>query len=150
MGLPPNRALIQQQLRAARFYELRRLQLMKEQWAAKNRCRFSRNDGCGDEMGLIGPPLQKLAQQEPSVRAVFVGRRESKGTGVFIPRRAGAQTEPKRNPACSTVLLPVGVGNALNMKGVNEMWNEGKRSPLGPQRAAFSAHDARLPQEWTY
>lgn len=49
------------------------------------------------------PPLQQHQQQPSSgMRAVFLGgpgsRRESSGTGVFLPRRAGNPTEMKKKP----------------------------------------------------
>jgi hypothetical protein len=101
------------------------------------------------------PPLQKAQQPAPcaaGMRAVFLtppgAKRECTGTGVFIPRQAGAPTEPRKKPgrraprpelpcfyptgffmifwlisrpawhlatACSTVLLPARVVQALNL-----------------------------------
>jgi len=101
------------------------------------------------------PPLQKPQQPPASaagMRALFLAppgaKRECAGTGVFIPRQAGALPEPKKKPgkrtprpepvclfssalsmnfwlissspwhlgtACSTVLLPARVVQALNL-----------------------------------
>ncbi|KAF8019972.1 hypothetical protein BT93_G0609 [Corymbia citriodora subsp. variegata] len=51
-------------------------------------------------------------------RAVFLGsaglKRESTGTGVFLPRRAGAEPEPRKKTG-STVLIPAKVVQALNL-----------------------------------
>uniref|UniRef100_A0A804QV47 Uncharacterized protein n=1 Tax=Zea mays TaxID=4577 RepID=A0A804QV47_MAIZE len=73
------------------------------------------------------PPLQKQRQAPASpegVRALFLApppgaTRECAGTGVFIPRQAGAPAEPKKRPACSPVLLPVRVVQALNLNVVD-------------------------------
>jgi hypothetical protein len=57
------------------------------------------------------PPLQKT-QNQPApptgaagMRAVFLtppgAKRECTGTGVFIPRQAGAPAEPKKKPSAS-------------------------------------------------
>jgi hypothetical protein len=60
------------------------------------------------------PPLQKTqnpaAPQPPAgaagMRAVFLtppgAKRECTGTGVFIPRQAGAPAEPKKKPSASS------------------------------------------------
>ncbi|CAD6271972.1 unnamed protein product [Miscanthus lutarioriparius] len=53
------------------------------------------------------------------MRAVFLtppgAKRERNGTGVFLPRPAGAPAEPKRKTGCSTVLVPARVVQALNL-----------------------------------
>ncbi|KAK4377512.1 hypothetical protein RND71_003808 [Anisodus tanguticus] len=54
------------------------------------------------------------------MRGVFLGNQGSKkecaGTGVFLPRRIGTtQTETRKKPGCSTVLLPDRVVQALNL-----------------------------------
>ncbi|XP_059436140.1 uncharacterized protein LOC132169069 [Corylus avellana] len=41
--------------------------------------------------------------------------RKSCGTGVFLPRRADANSQPRKKPACSPVLLPSRVVQALNL-----------------------------------
>ncbi|CAN4126190.1 unnamed protein product [Withania somnifera] len=67
------------------------------------------------------PSLQQPQQQLPGsgMRAVFLGspgpKRECAGTGVFLPRRIGTQTETRKKPGCSTVLLPDRVVQALNL-----------------------------------
>ncbi|MCO5603453.1 hypothetical protein L7F22_057603 [Adiantum nelumboides] len=55
-----------------------------------------------------------------AMRAVFLGAptsRECGGTGVFLPRRLGSthHQDSKRKPACSTVLLPSHIVQALNL-----------------------------------
>ncbi|XP_058109382.1 uncharacterized protein LOC131252727 [Magnolia sinica] len=83
------------------------------------------NGRSGRPLGLSSsawPPLQQQQQQPQAgsgMRAVFLGgtgsRRESCGTGVFLPRRAGNPTDTRKKPACSTVLLPARVVQALNL-----------------------------------
>ncbi|XP_059296655.1 uncharacterized protein LOC132049751 isoform X2 [Lycium ferocissimum] len=65
---------------------------------------------------------QSQSQQQPGLgmRAIFLGnpgpKRECAGTGVFLPRRIGTtQTETRKKPGCSTVLLPDRVVQALNL-----------------------------------
>lgn len=83
---------------------------MKQQWARHHQAAAAR---AGDEMcslGLAHPawtPLPKQKQQKrdypqaanriPGGQTVIINRRESKGTGVFLPRRFGTQTETKSN-----------------------------------------------------
>lgn len=61
---------------------------------------------------------QRQAMNGSGMRAVFLGTpgsRESGGTGVFLPRRIGSGPDIKRKPACSTVLLPARIFQALNL-----------------------------------
>lgn len=61
---------------------------------------------------------QRQAMNGSGMRAVFLGSpgsRESGGTGVFLPRRIGSGPDIKRKPACSTVLLPSRIVQALNL-----------------------------------
>ncbi|KAK7395188.1 hypothetical protein VNO78_15735 [Psophocarpus tetragonolobus] len=67
------------------------------------------------------PPLQHAKQQNQQqygsgMRAVFLGHPSVKreGTGVFLPRRVDSP-EPRKKPACSTVLVPNRVAQALNL-----------------------------------
>jgi hypothetical protein len=133
------------------------------------------------------PPLQKTQPPSPSagagMRAVFLtppgAKRECTGTGVFIPRQAGAPAEPKKKPSCSTVLLPARVVQALNLNvedlgarpcypggfvvdhealvsRSNAMQASHKREQnVNATAAAHSppvavASEVNLPQEWTY
>ncbi|XP_050912715.1 uncharacterized protein LOC127127551 isoform X3 [Lathyrus oleraceus] len=53
------------------------------------------------------------------MRAVFLGngsgRRESAGTGVFLPRRVDSPAASRKKPVCSTALVPARVAQALNL-----------------------------------
>ncbi|KAK1270205.1 hypothetical protein QJS04_geneDACA007660 [Acorus gramineus] len=114
------------------------------------------------------PPVQPGS----GMRAVFLAgsgaKRESSGTGVFLPRRAGSPAESRKKSACSTVLLPARVVQALNLnlddmvtqprfhggfgfvldhESRNQSLN--KRGPSCPQPPPTN-HEIRLPQEWTY
>lgn len=128
------------------------------------------------------PPLQASQQQQQKtgsdMRAVFLNgsgvRRESTGTGVFLPRRFGTPTEARKKTGCSTVLLPARVVQALNLDldmdtraqaqgRVNGGFAPINNDVLLNQRSSFMAqqrrvltpevapsHEIRLPQEWTY
>ncbi|KAM0941394.1 hypothetical protein DsansV1_C17g0148281 [Dioscorea sansibarensis] len=118
-------------LQQLEFERLKQEQLIKQQisaaWGKSNR---GRGGGVGSNHGrALGLPpsawssLQQQHQQSPTgsgMRAIFLNgsgtRRESSGTGVFLPRRAGNTNEARRKPAaCSTVLLPARVVQALNL-----------------------------------
>ncbi|CAL5095267.1 unnamed protein product [Urochloa decumbens] len=135
----------QRQMQAAQFHLLKQQQLLRLQrerqlaaaWAARTRQGAGAKEvGCGGgddtPLGLnpaAWPPLQKPPQQQqphqapapPAVgmRAVFLSppgaKRERNGTGVFLPRPAGAPAEPKRKTGCATVLVPARVVQALNL-----------------------------------
>lgn len=144
------------------------------------------NSNNGRPLGLspsAWPPLQHATTQQhqqqngSGMRAVFLGapsaKRECAGTGVFLPRRINTPTEPRKKSACSTVLLPAKVVQALNLnfddKGAPFYPSFGSYMPesdsaalrsrnsngvshqkrnLRPQQAM--SHEIRLPQEWTY
>ncbi|KAK5795531.1 hypothetical protein PVK06_036799 [Gossypium arboreum] len=128
------------------------------------------------------PPLQAQPQQQKhsqnGMRAMFLGgssgvKRESTGTGVFIPRRYGNTTnttthEPRKKSGCSTVLLPAKVVQALNLNfddtknHVQPQFNPtfasnydalvARRNALLTQARRNYRPDGslNLPQEWTY
>ncbi|KAM3340206.1 uncharacterized protein LOC107852917 [Capsicum annuum] len=120
----------------------------------------------------VWPTLQQAhhhqQKQQPTygsgVRGVGLGnvgpKRECAGTGVFIPRRAGTQTETKKKQGGSTVLLPDRVVQALNLNlqsQVQPRFNNGgvlkyqnnNVAHLRKQPTAMS-QEHQLPQEWTY
>ncbi|KAJ6432575.1 hypothetical protein OIU84_019751 [Salix udensis] len=142
---------------------------------------------CGRPLGLppaAWPPLQVHQQNQHTnsagMRAVFLSgagvKRESAGTGVFLPRRYGNAPEPKKKSGCSTVLLPAKVVQALNLNlddmdiGVpaqprlnNNASFQSEYDALMARRNALLAQqrrnlrqenalnrEIRLPQEWTY
>ncbi|KAK7373824.1 hypothetical protein VNO80_07244 [Phaseolus coccineus] len=154
-----------------------------------NRGRSNDVNGRNDRpLGLSAsawPALQHAKPQNQQygsgMRAVFLGnpsgRRECAGTGVFLPRRVDSPAEPRKKPACSTVLVPARVAQALNLN-LDEMvrgqpqqmqrFNAGSNLENGaavsrlksnyvlsqPKRNLKSQpavyHEFRLPQEWTY
>eukprot|EP00250_Pteridium_aquilinum_P033546 c5822_g1_i1 orf=826-2124(-) len=77
------------------------------------------NQGQAHHYGTYGlNGSQQKAMNGSGMRAVFLGTpgaRESGGTGVFLPRRVGSGHDSKRKPACSTVLLPSRIVQALNL-----------------------------------
>lgn len=112
------------------FHLLKQQQLLKLQrerqqlaaaaaWSARQGA-CAKPVGCGGgggdaPLGLnpaAWPPLQKPQQHAPAppasgMRAVFLtppgAKRERNGTGVFLPRPAGAPAEPKRKTGASVV-----------------------------------------------
>ncbi|KAI3760681.1 hypothetical protein L1987_51079 [Smallanthus sonchifolius] len=108
-------------------------------------------------------PTVQQSQQQPlgsGMRAVFLGnpnaKRESTGTGVFLPRQIGAPTELRNKRGCSTVLLPDRVVHALNLNLVAQTRSNGGIGgydygvSMAEQRRQQVEKDLRLPQEWTY
>ncbi|KAF0923973.1 hypothetical protein E2562_007792 [Oryza meyeriana var. granulata] len=129
--------LTQRQIQAAQFHLLKQQQLLKLQrdrhlaaaaaWGARQTA-VAKGAGCGvaapiDMSSTAWLPLQKqqhsLAPAAGGMRAVFLtppgAKRERNGTGVFLPRPAGAPAEPKKKTGCSTVLVPARVVQALNL-----------------------------------
>ncbi|CAM0883578.1 unnamed protein product [Alopecurus aequalis] len=187
-------SLAQRQAQVARFHLLKQQQVMKHQREQQLAMASAMAWGANDysPLGLnpaAWPPLQKPGQHQPAasagagMRAVFLtppgAKRECAGTGVFIPRQAGAPAEPKKKPSCSTVLLPARVVQALNLNvedlGARPCYPGGfvvdhdalvsrsnalqatsqKREHNVNATAAHSppvavACEVNLPQEWTY
>ncbi|KAJ3668907.1 hypothetical protein LUZ60_010857 [Juncus effusus] len=198
-GLYPNHnsVLTQRQIQAAQFFHLRQQQLLKQQqqclasavWGKQNRAQVGSGYHNGAPLGLSQSAWPSLHKTNPNplpgsnMRAVFLSgagvKRESAGTGVFLPRRAGTPSEPPRKkPNCSTVLLPAKVVQALNlnldefgaqprmnggfMLDHEELINRTSMMAAAYQKQRFvdvqsqpsvqplGGHDLNLPQEWTY
>nr|CAD1817677.1 unnamed protein product [Ananas comosus var. bracteatus] len=124
--------MTQRQVQVAQFHHLRQQQLLKQQqqqqqqiaaaapqWGkqSKRSCVGGGEGRYARPLGLspaAWPPLQKtqLPQPQPQpqrgsgMRAIFLtgagAKKESAGTGVFLPRRAGAPPSPAKNQ----VVLP--------------------------------------------
>ncbi|KAL6853670.1 hypothetical protein ACP4OV_019699 [Aristida adscensionis] len=187
----------QRRAQAAHFQTLKQQQLLKQQregqlaaaaaaaWGAGLLGGAPRSTDFAAPHGLNSsawPPLQKPQPHAAGMRAVFLtppgGKRECTGTGVFIPRQAGTPVETKKKPAaCSTVLLPARVVQALNLNiedlGARPIYPGGfvldhdalvsrSNALLASQKRASQLHAAakpaplsadcevNLPQEWTY
>ncbi|CAA6655057.1 unnamed protein product [Spirodela intermedia] len=177
-----NAPLNQNQLRAQQFQQLKQEQFMKQQGAAVWN-RQSRPKGAGPRGGIpssrparqqgLSPAAWPPIQQQPRS-----GMRASCGTGVFLPRRVDSPADFRKKPACSTVLLPARVVQALNLD-LEELSAQprfsadlfsttapslpGQRdvaaeAELPPQPAPANPHhhpssplpEIRLPSEWTY
>ncbi|XP_057981760.1 uncharacterized protein LOC131167042 [Malania oleifera] len=160
--------------------------LSQQQQQIQNRGKLvgHENGRCGRPLGLpqsAWPPLQLQQQQQRNgngsgMRAVFLGgsgvKRESTGTGVFLPRRYGNPSESRKKSGCSTALLPARVVQALNLsfEDTNTLPQPrfSNASPLdygalmARRNALFVEQqkrmrpeapnngEIRLPQEWTY
>ncbi|KAK3138607.1 hypothetical protein QOZ80_5AG0371030 [Eleusine coracana subsp. coracana] len=121
----------QRQMQAAQFHMLKQQQLLKQRQLAAWRAQQQGAKGAGESAPLgpnqtAWPPLQKPQQhhvappsQAAGMRAVFLtpsgAKRERTGTGVFLPRPAGAPVEPRKKSGCSSVLVPARVVQALNL-----------------------------------
>ncbi|KAI3958863.1 hypothetical protein MKX01_023539 [Papaver californicum] len=69
----------------------------------------------------VSPPATTAGT---GMRAVFLDSGGKKcGTGFFLPRRAGQNFQPNKKPACSPVLLPARVVQALNLN-VHELGSQ--------------------------
>lgn len=194
-GKTSTRNLHYQQLQVAQFQQLKQQQMAKQQqylqMTQQNRGRNESGNGRPVATSLSAWPTPQQSQQQPpqrtpgsGMRAVFLGnlgtKRESTGTGVFLPRQTGALTEPPKKRGCSTVLLPDRVVQALNLN-LEAMEAESKLQSHRYSGGSFALdHDAemmyrkslmmgqqqrrnnnlrqpqagvaeiRLPQEWTY
>ncbi|KAK9055497.1 hypothetical protein SSX86_026580 [Deinandra increscens subsp. villosa] len=183
-----------QQLQVAQFQRLKQQQIAKQQYLQmmlQNRARNQNETGncrpAAPALSAWPTPQQSQQQQRHAgsgMRAVFLGnpsgstKRESTGTGVFLPRQAGAPAEPLKKRGCSTVLLPDRVVQALNlnleameaesklqsrcnggspvsdydaeiMYRQSVMAQQQRRNSLRQQSPA-AMPELRLPQEWTY
>ncbi|MBA0651115.1 hypothetical protein Goklo_018479, partial [Gossypium klotzschianum] len=135
-GFYTQQSLSHNKLRTTHFQQLKQQQLMKQQnalaWGGlkqqqENHVVQNRGRYASRTLGLAPsawPPLQQQKQQpQPpngsGMRAVFLGnpngKRECAGTGVFLPRRVGSFSEPRKKSACPTVLVPARVAQALNL-----------------------------------
>ncbi|MED6161868.1 hypothetical protein PIB30_064790 [Stylosanthes scabra] len=135
-------SVTQQKLQIAQFEMLKQQQMAKQQGSVSVWC-GAQNRGRSDAAGSVGvrnvgglcdaaawPCLQaqqhvkqqNQQQYGSGMRAVFLGntKRESTGTGVFLPRRvdrtAESKNESRKKSGCSTVLVPARVVQALNLK----------------------------------
>ncbi|KAM3404450.1 hypothetical protein ACQJBY_007507 [Aegilops geniculata] len=133
--------ITQRQIQAARFHLLKQQQLFKQQrdrqlaaaaaWSVRRNAAAKRAGAAPIDLSPASfPPLLKTQLQHTpahhpthpaaaGMRAVFLtppgGKRERNGTGVFLPRPAGAPAEPRKKSGCSTVLVPARVVHALNL-----------------------------------
>lgn len=161
--------------------QLRQQQILKQQKQPQMFQNIAANTGDFLMSSSAWPPLQhnqtqRLKQTSGSgMRAVFLGnpnsRRESTGTGVFLPRRVGTTTEPPKKSACSTVLVPARVVQALNLNlegfAPQPRFNtsfaaeydtfRNRRSDVFAQQQKRNyrtqqvvSPEISLPQEWTY
>ncbi|KAH0454635.1 hypothetical protein IEQ34_016559 [Dendrobium chrysotoxum] len=128
-----NRSFTEQKLELARFHDLEQQQLMKNQLPVARRtqniakvCR-----PLGFLSSSASPPVMQ-SQPSSGMHVVFLNpRKESSGTGVFLPRQPGSPNEPRKQP---------GMGLAGNQKR-----SSGRKQSTWPAGAAD-----RLPSEWTY
>ncbi|CAJ1949254.1 unnamed protein product [Sphenostylis stenocarpa] len=171
----------QQQLQIAQI--LRQQQLAKQQQQRQmvpNSGRNNSNNVRGGNMGLcMGLSSSAWPRGSGGMRAVFLaGKRESTGTGVFLPRSVDTRIEPRKKPACNTALVPDRVAKALNLnlEGVvggkvqhkprfngengstvskgrsnHHHHNQKRNNNQKPQQTqALNNHEIQLPKEWTY
>lgn len=134
-SLYQNPLMSYQKLQESQYQQLRHHQMMKQQekeqiangaWIGQllqNQTAVQNNRGRNTvtPLGLSSstwPPLQPR-KTGSDMRAVFAGnpraKRESAGTGVFLPRRVVPPMETRKKPGCTTVLLPARVVQALNL-----------------------------------
>ncbi|KAI3806620.1 hypothetical protein L1987_22530 [Smallanthus sonchifolius] len=156
--------------------QLKQQQMMKQQLLLQKQQQYQqfvqqRVRNAGGNMKPVAPPpvsswptVQQSQHHPPplgsGMRAVFLGnpntKRESTGTGVFLPRQIGAPTELRKKRGCSTVLLPDRVVHALNLNLEAQSRSNGGIGgydygvSMAEKRRQQVEKDLRLPQEWTY
>ncbi|XP_065026025.1 uncharacterized protein LOC135583328 isoform X3 [Musa acuminata AAA Group] len=150
-------------------------------WARQSEAKggvHSHNRGRPTGLSSSARRPRRMQQQQPQpgsgMRAVFLispsARRESAGTGVFLPRVGGDTSEPPKKPAAySTVLVPERVVQALNLN-LEEMGRKPylvldhdalisrrdavlshqKRNHRLPHPTPPAIREIRLPHDWTY
>lgn len=161
---------------------------VKHNWSAEQQQIQNRGRnivGCGGHLPQsqnAWPPLQAQLHPHRNTRPVLPNgsnvKRESTGTGVFLPRRYSNPTPapepPRKRAGCPTVLLPAKVVQALNlsfedMNGhhLHQRFNNAALAPnheallarrnalltqqrRGPRQEGPLNYEVRLPQEWTY
>ncbi|PKA63128.1 hypothetical protein AXF42_Ash007924 [Apostasia shenzhenica] len=104
-GFHNNPILSHHQLQAAQFYQLKQQQLIKQLSAAWSRQSPAALTGKNTRPQGVSPsgwPTVHRPQNVAGMRPVFLNnhgiRRESAGTGVFLPRRPGTTQESRRKP----------------------------------------------------
>ncbi|XP_044487233.1 uncharacterized protein LOC123212218 [Mangifera indica] len=109
------------------------------------------------------------ASRGSGMQAIFLeSGQKSCGTGVFLPQRGGTNCQPSRKPACSPVLLPSRVVQALNLNvhaiglqisprkdskanDLNSVKNKtGKDVSTKCSQHHISSPEIFLPEEWSY
>ncbi|URE13329.1 hypothetical protein MUK42_04559 [Musa troglodytarum] len=142
------------------FHHLRHHQTMKQPlsvaWGRQSKAR-----GGGRPLDLspsawppLGkPPPQQQQQQQPplpgsGMRAVFLhnagSRKESAGTGVFLPRTVGKKLEPRKKTDALVGRSSAGLSHQRRKHNLTA-------SPTPDAAVATAAtHEMGLPQEWTY
>ncbi|XP_020689721.1 uncharacterized protein LOC110104803 [Dendrobium catenatum] len=159
-----NRSFTEQKLELARFHDLEQQQLTKNQLSTARRlqsiAKVSRPLGF---LSSSASPSVLQSQASSGMHVVFLNpRKESSGTGVFLPRQPGSPNKPRKQPACSTALLPARVVQALNLNqddlclyprapshGIDLAGNQKRSSSINQSTWPAGAAD-RLPSEWTY
>ncbi|XP_042408809.1 uncharacterized protein LOC121998119 [Zingiber officinale] len=150
--------LVHRQLQAVRILHLKQQQLRQQQlWAERQ----SKAKGACHSPGVSSSGRAPfLIQHQPlpgsGMTAFFLcnsggARKESTGTGVFLPRTAGSKPQPQKKSACSTVLIPAKVVQALNLANHHGRGTNPMRSQSHPQPGDFiKTSMSCLPHEWTY
>ncbi|XP_042455034.1 uncharacterized protein LOC122039015 isoform X2 [Zingiber officinale] len=141
-------ASARQQLQAANFQHLKRLQSMNQ----NSNSRQSKNRGCGRGNGCpldlppsAWPPLLKPPPPLPHHRRAMLlgtsgGRKESIGTGVFLPRVVAAKFVPRKK----SIHYKKRQASTLNLSLNSDDAAAAADAPVA------AAQETELPQEWTY
>ncbi|URE40688.1 hypothetical protein MUK42_16681 [Musa troglodytarum] len=157
--------LARQQLQAAR-------QQLSAGWERQIKARRGASHGgnrCTRSLGSFPSgclpfQMQHRPQHGSGMRTVFLrgsgARKESIGTGVFLPRTAGSKTEPQKNLFNSVHSGKSRAGVELESGGTDRLpWriyalvgprNPGRHHSLPPRPSAMTTPVSGLPQEWTY
>ncbi|ESQ45083.1 hypothetical protein EUTSA_v10010478mg [Eutrema salsugineum] len=173
-GYQIHQSLRYQKLQAIQFQQLKQQQLMRNHRQMVQQSRGLRVDN-NKSVAPVELSSSAWSNQPPrrdgsGMRAVFLGKSGSTGTGVFLPRRVNrsspvtAKTHEK--PTLATVLVPARVAQVLNLDEYvvqpvvrsspnlngDASWRQRSNNGIfsSQMKMEQTVNEPRLPSEWAY